>query len=246
MLIASNWMRRLLLFPGITMLLLLANPVDLFSYESVEVNNGGVLYGKIRFKGAPPKNEIRQTELNQDYCGDSIEDETYLVSPENHGLQNVVVSISGITQGKKRAPSILRIQNLRCRFAPHVQAGMAGDSYDITNKDPILHNTHLKMDETSLINVVLPPIRKEIKKIIPQPGIIHLRCDVHTFMEGWVVIRDNPYFAVTDQNGNFKISDIPPGNYSITLWHEGLPVKTEDVTIYPNKKTELSVALGLR
>lgn len=226
--------------------LFLGNPPDLFSYESVEVTDGGVLYGVIKFRGTPPKNEIHKTEVNQNFCGDSVEEETFLVSHDNDGLRNVVVSIGGITRGKNQAPSLLRIQNSRCRFVPHVQAGMAGDSFDITNRDPVVHNTHLKMEEVSILNIVLPPIGKEIKKILPQPGIIHLRCDVHTFMEGWLVIRDNPYFAVTDQEGKYRISDIPPGNYTITLWHEGLPVKTETVTIRPNRKTELSVALGLR
>jgi hypothetical protein len=118
-----------------------------------------------------------------------------------------------------------------------------GNSYEIRNSDSVLHNTHLHMEGISLLNIAMPAGGKNIKKTISQKGIISTRCDAHKFMQGWVYVTENPYFAVTDKEGNYRISDIPPGKYKIKVWHEGLSAKEKEITIFPDKKTELSVDL---
>jgi hypothetical protein len=121
---------------------------------------------------------------------------------------------------------------------------MVGDSYEIRNSDPVLHNTHLHMEDSTLINVAMPPSGKNIKKTLLQAGIINIKCDAHKFMQGWISVTDNPYFAVTDTEGNYKISGIPPGKYKIKVWHEKLSSIEIEVTISPNQRTELSLELS--
>jgi plastocyanin len=210
-----------------------------FAYEIIPVDQGGELKGTVRFGGDPPSNISRQVVNNIDYCGASVEEEKYLIG-SNHGLQNVVVTIEGIQRGKKPPAELLVIENKKCHFIPHVQAGMVGASYEVRNSDPVLHNTHLHLEDATLLNIAMPSGGKNIRKTITQTGLINEKCDAHKFMQGWLVVTDNPYSAVTDQEGHFKISDIPPGKYKIRFWHEGFPAKEKEVEILPKKSTELS------
>ncbi len=209
----------------------------------IPVTNGGELFGAIKFKGDTPPNPTHQVLHNPEYCGSTVQEETYLLDRKNQGLENVVISIENIQSGKKPLVSTVEIDIRHCHFFPHVQAGMVGGSYEIRNSDLILHNTHLHMNELTLVNVAMPTRGKNIKKTFSQAGIVDAKCDAHDFMQGWVFVTDNPYYAVTDQEGNYRISDIPAGKYKIKVWHEGLPGKEKEVTIYPDKKTELSLEL---
>ena len=230
----------LILFAGLTC------PPNLLAYEVIPVNQGGELAGTIKFKGDPPSNPSHQALNNPDFCGSTVQEETFLINPGNRGLENVVISIESIQQGKKPSVSTVVIENRHCHFVPHVQAGMVGDFYEIRNSDPVLHNTHLHMEDSTLMNVAMPPSGRNIKKTLLQAGIINVKCDAHKFMQGWVPVFENPYFAVTDKEGNYKISGIPPGRYKIKIWHEGLPATGKEVTISPDKKTELSLDVTLR
>ena len=238
--------RRSFLMAGFFSILFseLTCPSNLLAYEVISVTQGGELLGTIKFKGDPPSNPSHQVLNNPDFCGSTVQEETILVHPENRGLENIDISIEGIQRGKKPLLSTVVIENRHCHFVPHVQAGMVGDSYEIRNSDPVMHNTHLHMEDATLMNVAMPPRGRNIKKSLLQVGIINVKCDAHKFMQGWVPVLDNPYFAVTDKEGNYKISEIPPGKYKIKVWHEGLPGTEKEVTIFPDKKTELSLELN--
>ncbi|MBI3605294.1 MAG: hypothetical protein HY202_04620, partial [Nitrospirae bacterium] len=158
---------------------------NLFAYEVMPVTNGGELSGAIKFKGNPPTNQPHQVVNNPEFCGSTVEEETYLINRENKGLGNVVISIEDISRGKKPLSADIIIENRHCRFVPHVQTGMVGNSYEIRNSDPVLHNTHLHMEGVSILNIAMPAGGKNIKKAISQKGVISTRCDAHKFMQGW-------------------------------------------------------------
>jgi plastocyanin len=241
-------LKRSFLMAGFFLILCLqmTNPSNVLAYEVIPINQGGELQGTIKFKGDPPSNPSHQVANNPDFCGSTVQEEAFLVNPGTRGLENVVISIEDIQRGKKPLFSNVVIENRHCHFVPHVQGAMVGDSYEIRNSDPVLHNTHLHMEESTLMNVAMPPSGKNIKKTLSQGGIINIKCDAHKFMQGWLHVMDNPYFAVTDKEGNYRISGIPPGKYKIKIWHEGLPGTEKEVTIFPDKKTELSLDLTPR
>ena len=216
---------------------------NLFAYEVVPVTHGGELFGAITFKGDAPPNPTDPVLRNPDFCGATIQEETYLISRENHGLENVVIHIENIRSGKKPLESTVVIEDRHCHIIPHVQGGMVGGSYEIRNSDPVLHNPNLRLEGTTLVNVAMPAGGKNIKKTFSQGGIVDVKCNAHQFMQGWVFVADNPYYAVTDAEGNYRIFGIPAGRYKIKVWHEGLPGREIEVTIYPDKKTELSLEL---
>ena len=221
-----------------------ASPVR--AYEVAPVPDGGTLEGSIRFKGDPPANQSHQVVNNPDFCGSSVQEETFLVNPKNRGFKNVVISIEGVQKGKGPDNPMILIQNKNCHFFPHIMTGMAGDTYEVRNSDPVLHNTHLYLEENSILNVAMPAGGKNIRKTIGQPGIIKVKCDAHKFMQGWVVISDSPYSAVSDDEGRFSIGDIPAGKYKVRVWHEALPSVEREITISKGKKSELTVEMEMK
>jgi len=76
-----------------------------------------------------------------------------------------------------------------------------------------------------------PKFKKTMEQKIDKPEAIQVKCDVHGWMEGWLVATETPYFAVTDNSGSFKLTDVPPGNYTVEVWHEKLGKSTQKVTV---------------
>lgn len=206
------------------------------AFAATASGHGGELSGTIKIKGAVPANAVEKINRNPEVCGSSAEQETYLVNSSNQGVQNVLVYIEGIADAKNRSSSTLILENNKCRFHPHVLAGMLGDFVEIKNSDPLLHNTHLKLEGNTFLNVVLPPNGKDIKKEFVQGGTVSVKCDAHPFMHATIYIRDNPWFALTDNYGNFRISDVPPGKYKVKIVGEGYLETEKEVTIGGGEK----------
>jgi hypothetical protein len=218
----------------------------LYAYTEIPVEKGGELSGTIIFKSAPPVSQPINVVVNPEYCGETINEETYVVNPQNKGLKNVVLSIEGIERGKKADDQPVILGSLKCRFVPHVQAGMVGNTYEVQNLDPVLHNNHLRQNGQTILNVAMPPNGNNIKILRSEAGIIKASCDVHPFMKGAIFVAENPYFAVTDKDGKYTISNIPPGKYRIRIWHEALPPQEKEVIIPPQKKVKLSLEISLK
>ncbi|MBI3593741.1 MAG: hypothetical protein HY200_02165 [Nitrospirae bacterium] len=214
-----------------------------FAYEVIPVDHGGELFGTVRIKGDAPPNEVFRVINTPEFCGKVVESETFLVHPVNKGIKNVVVSVENISHGKKPVFSTIVIANRHCHFVPHVQTGIVGSPFEISNGDPVLHNTHFRIEDETLINVAMPARGRKISRLFSKSGIVSIKCDAHKFMQSWMFVSDNPYSVVTNEEGNYKISDIPPGKYKIKIWHERFPVQIKEIMILPEKRTELSVEL---
>lgn len=193
-----------------------------FGYEEGEVREGGRLTGIVKFIGEPPKLAPVPVKKNQDVCGPQKPSEA-LVLGANKGVQHTVVYLEGITKGKKADLTDLALDNARCVFVPHVVAVMVEPQAVIRNSDPILHNTHGFQDKTTVFNLALPIQHQtiNIKGRLKKPGVVRILCDAHTHMWAWIVVRDNPYYAVTNEAGRFMIDNIPSGKYKVVAWHEG-------------------------
>jgi plastocyanin len=184
-----------------------------------------------------------------EYCGTTVEDESLMVNPGTHGVKNVVVSLENVAAGKRHDPEMIIVNNSKCRFVPRIQAAMVGDTYELKNSDPIIHNTmfHLNQDGFTLLSVALPPSVNSIKRpLIKNEGVINVKCNAHSFMRANILVFSHPYFAVTDENGNFEISNIPPGHYKIKIWHELFSEQEREITIVSNQKTNFTLPLNAK
>ncbi|MFQ5848803.1 MAG: carboxypeptidase regulatory-like domain-containing protein [Candidatus Methylomirabilales bacterium] len=220
---------------SLALALVVAIPGVALGYEVVEVKDGGTLTGSVRFVGAPPKLAPIPVKKNQDLCGDSVPSEA-LVLGLNKGVRYAVIWMEGIAKGKKIERKTVVLDNNTCLFVPHVVAVSTATKTKVKNSDPVLHNTHGFLARKTVFNLALPlqdqvlDVTRRIKRLWRKKrfGVMDIQCDAHTHMKAWMVVRPDPYFAVTDERGRFKVTDIPPGTYKVVAWHESWEVKGSD------------------
>jgi len=176
----------------------------------------------------------------------------FTVSPDG-GFQNVVVFFTNIEKGKKFDAPTPRIKAIDCTFEPYITVVRDRHKVEVVNLDPVLHD--IQAYETSdlgarvLFNVPLPMSERLTKsqllkkvtvanragKVMTQPvkmrkgrNIFVMQCGFHAYMESWGVAVDHPYYTLTDKDGHFMISDIPPGTYQVSVWH---PMVSQEFTV---------------
>lgn len=200
----------------------------------------GKLAVVVTYEGeAPSEPEPIQVDTDVQFCGGKVYKESLIVHPETSGLKNVAVRLEKV-RGPREIPDVVTVTNRNCSFDPHVQVTMKGTELVIENSDPILHTTHPYINDRHWFNV---PIRKDEPAHTPRPiresGIMKIKCDVHKWMEGWIVVHDNPYIALSDEEGGLEIDEIPPATYPYVAWHEKLGELRGEVTIESGKTAEL-------
>ncbi len=217
-------------------------------YEVIEVDNGGSASGVVRFDSKYPKRKKIRISKDNETCGTIKRSEKFLVSKENKGLKNVLVTIEGITTGK--APHIseaITLQQKGCTYIPHFQVaeiGPEGVNLKLINDDGIFHNIHTYFGDSTVFNVPQLGTQHEISQPLTAPGVIKVNCDVHDWMSADIVLLHNsPYYAVTDENGEFLIDDIPPGTYTVKAWHEALGTMTKEVTISDGENSPIDFVI---
>ena len=192
-----------------------------YAYDEIEVKEGGTIYGRVTFAGPIPDIPAIRVIKNQDFCGQEVWDPVLVVNPSNRGLKNTIVYLNDITRGKP-LPVGTTISVFKCLFVPHATVIFKNRPTVFYNNDMVFHNVHaFKEQGVTLFNAALPSMGKVVSKKIKATGVISIRCDSHAHMNGWAISLDHPYFSVTDEKGRFKISDVPPGEYTLVAWHEG-------------------------
>jgi plastocyanin len=200
------------------------------AYTGMSVSGGGHVKGRVKLAKSAPQKPALKPDKDGAVCGASIPDETYVVGKDG-GFANVVVFIDGIQRGKKIEPKNVDVANQKCRFTPHVAAIAKGTTVNIINSDSTLHNTHAYAKSATLFNMALPKQGQKIEKKIDRTGPVEIKCDVHSWMKGWLYVTDHPYVTVTDAEGNFTLTDVPAGTYQIQAWHEAEGAKKASVTV---------------
>lgn len=207
---------------------LAAGPVA--AYEGGEVSKAGTVKGKIKFQGDVPAREKIKITRNEDVCGKTEKHTESLIVSNDGDLKNAVVMLVGVQSGKPFSGTS-KMDQSGCRFHPHVLVVPVGQEFELLNSDGILHNFHTTSSKNPVINKAQPKFKRKLMLKVDKPEIIRVNCDVHEWMNGWLVATEHPYVAVTDENGSFTIDGIPPGTYDIKVWHETLGQKTGQVSV---------------
>ncbi|MSP38795.1 MAG: hypothetical protein EXR70_09930 [Deltaproteobacteria bacterium] len=188
----------------------------------------GTISGKVIFKGTHSAGKL-SVGKDKEVCGDAKQDPLVQVGSDG-GLKNAVVQIAGLSQGKAPSKDAL-LDQAKCEYVPHVLVVPTGATVAIKNSDGILHNVHTQSQLNAPFNRAQPKYLKEIKEQFAKPEIISLRCDVHGWMSGWIVVTDNVYFDVSRADGTFMLTDVPAGKYSLEVWHETLGSAAQQVEL---------------
>jgi len=209
---------------------LMAAPVAAGAYEGSAVSNGGSVAGVVKFKGAAAAPKKLDVNKDKEVCAKSPKsDPALIVAGDN--LVNAVVYLTDIKKGKKIELAKVSMDQNGCEYKPHVLAFPAGSSVDFINPDGILHNVRTESKANTPMNMAQPKFKKTLTQKFDKPEAIPVRCDVHGWMSGWLFVAANPYFHVTDNSGSYKLTDVPPGEYTLEVWHAALGKQSKKVTV---------------
>jgi plastocyanin len=192
---------------------------------------GGMIRGAVRFTGAAVEPKKLPVTVDQSVCGKEKDAEDIVLSPEK-GIRNVVVSLQPPPPGAKWpvALPIVQMDQEQCVFVPRVVVVPAGGTVEFLNTDRLLHNLHSDSKGNPTFNRTQPRGRT-IPIVLKEPEIIRVDCDLHPWMRAWVVVAEHPFYAITNDQGEFMLDNVSPGEYTLQLWHESLGAVTQDVTV---------------
>ncbi len=192
--------------------------------------HAGNVAGTVKYAGtAPAPKKIEVTKDHAACAKDAKVVEDLLVGA-NKGVRNVVVTVQGVAGAKPPAAKMILDQK-GCHFNPHVTVVGAGAALDILNNDGILHNLHTFSSVNPAFNEAQPKFKKVMTKTFAKPETFRVACDAHNWMSGYIVVTDTAHIAVSDEQGNFSIKDVPAGTYTVKFWHEKLGEQTKQVTV---------------
>jgi hypothetical protein len=160
-------------------------------------------------------------------------------------LANAVVDLVGVAAGKPVAREPVLLDNVKCAFVPHVRDATVGQTLEIRNSDPFLHDAHAWLGTRTLFNVGILPGHTSHQPL-DVAGLIHINCNVrHTWMHAYVFVGEDPYHAVTGPDGVFEIADVPPGTYTLRVWHELLGSSEQSVTVEAGKTATVNFGMPI-
>lgn len=224
--------------------LTLTLPMGLSARSANPAEGSGTLTGQVKFEGTPPK-PARINMSADPLCAKAHPNPATteeVVVGGSGGLANVVVYVSdGLGSRTFQPPDKPAVfEQKGCQYTPHVLAMQAHQKLEVVNSDETTHNIHPTPNNNREWNMTQPhgvPLEQTFAR---EEVAILVRCNVHPWMKGYIAVLKNPFFAVTDKNGNFEIKDLPPGTYTITAWQEKLGTKTQQVTIGASESKSLN------
>jgi plastocyanin len=179
----------------------------------------GTIQGTVTLAGKSPA----MAPLANQPCHDGakpIRDESVVASDDGR-LQNVIVYLE---DAPPAAPAgdlpPLVLDQIDCRYVPHVVALRTGQTLTVTTHDATLHNVHGMCTVNDAFNFALVAPGQSHDLRFAQGELFPIRCDVHPWMKAWVRVFEHPYFAVTGRDGRFEIRNVPPGSYTLVAWQE--------------------------
>lgn len=210
-----------------TSLVRLAVVASILATSAARADEWGTIKGKFVLKGDVPAAAELKADKDVEVCGKHKLLAEELVVGADKSIANVVVFVRD--KGVKVNPELaaaaksqkVELDNKDCRFQPHVVFVQAGQELVIKNSDSVGHNSNISTIKNPAQNMLVPaggsaPMKFALEEAIPA-GVT---CNIHPWMKAWVVVRGNPYAAVSKADGSFEIKGVPVGEVELQLWHE--------------------------
>lgn len=244
-----------------------------FAYEVIEVRNGATLTGRVAFTGTLPHAQRHfEVRNGPEVCGpermlNKVDVHQGLLKGAVIALEGVKKGKpfashqetatdegQGTFQYAGGDELNLGVQLKKCSFGPFTGVIRADEAVQFANHDSIKHTLHTYAAKGRTAKILrtmhTQSLRAESQreKVFPSKKLrqalaVVLTCDRHDFMENWLYVVENPYYAVSDKSGNFHIDRVPPGDYDLVVWHPVLGMKKQRVTITPGERISIDFDL---
>ena len=169
-----------------------------------------------------------------------------LVVDGNGGVQWAFVHVSEGVTGKYPVPKKpVLLDQEGCMYSPHVFGAQVRQKILIKNSDAMLHNVHAMPEINREFNLAMPKKDMQIPRKFKKPEVmVHIKCDVHSWMHSYVGVTTHPFYAVSGADGAFSIGELPAGTYTVQAWHETLGTATQQVTVVDGGTADVNFAFG--
>lgn len=211
----------------------------------------GSLTGKVTLLGNPEPEKLLPLDplCGKLHNGAKPTTQFYVISPDG-GLADVFVYITGGLENRNFLPpqDPLILDQVGCLYVPYVAGAMTGQTIEVRNSDPLLHNVHptpTVVGNQEHNKAHLPKAAPLLFKWNNPEVFLRFKCDVHPWMFAYIGLLPHPYFAVSDANGNYTIPNLPPGTYDIEFYHRKNGKVTAKVTIGAGSTTTLNQQIEL-
>ena len=218
----------------------------------------GTLRGRVLYGGDAPTPAAVAVNKDEAVCGPVGLTDDSLVVGDGGGLAHVVVWLDARASGRDvpdagtAPPPPATLDNVDCRFVPHVVLLRTGQELNVVNSDPIAHQATAFLNRNLPFNESVPAGGGPVSKRLEQPELLPcpVTCPIHPWMKAHVLVQDHAYMAVTDAAGRFEIAGLPPGEWTFRLWHERAGfLKSDELKSAPpagwdGSKLTLTVAPG--
>ncbi len=202
----------------------------------VDTANAAVITGRVAFTGARPAaariDMSEEATCAQKHAGGAFSEQ--VVVNDNGTLRNVFVYVKSGVPANLQFPvpsAAVEIDQNGCQYTPHVFGIQVGQTLNIKNDDGLLHNIKALPTVNRPFNISQPTNMTTPRSFTAAEVMVPLQCNVHSWMNAFVGVRSDPYFAVTGADGSFSIGRLPPGTYTIEAWQEKYGVQTQTVTV---------------
>ncbi len=204
---------------------------------AVDPATAATITATVTFEGQPPAPEMI-TLTGDPKCvsenGGPQRAVERIVVGDNQSLQNVFVYVKdGLVSFGFPIPSApVVLDQDKCRYTPRVLGVRVGQTLQVHNSDPLLHNVRSNGVINQAFNKSTPLEGVSFNHTFATKEVmVPFKCDVHGWMSAYVGVLDHPYFGTTAQDGKVVLANLPPGTYTIEAWHETLGTRTQQVTI---------------
>jgi plastocyanin len=155
---------------------------------------------------------------------------------------NIVVYLEGVQGTFKLPEKRPEVNHINLQFEPPVSAILKGATMDFPNSDSVFHSA-FSISPSNPFDLGLYQKGREKFVLFKNPGVVELFCHIHSHMHGFVLVLDNPYFAVTNAGGEFDLANVPDGDYTIKAWANPTTVMTKTVSVAGNRTVNMDFTL---
>ena len=220
------------------------------AYFHVDPGTAGSIRGTITYRGPKPTATVLDMSAEEAcvdmHTGKPVPD-GQIVLGAGGGLSNAFVYIKAGLEGKTFEPpkEPVVLDQKGCMFAPRVVGVQARAGLAVRNSDPIEHNVHPVPKNNYEWNEGMSPQSADVvHRFARREVMIRVKCNLHPWMRAWIGVVEHPYFAVTGLDGSFELHDVPPGDYTVAVWHEQMDEIEQQVTLAPSSNQSLDFTLG--
>jgi len=201
--------------------------------------------GKVTYTGTPAKSKTIDMSKEPSCAKQHTTPVTTegVVTGPNNTLANVVIYVSAGASDDSSAPSqAVTFAQKGCQYIPHVIALRTGQELKVVNEDQTSHNIHPMAKVNREWNKSQPPGTPPLSEKFDKEEFIPVKCNVHPWMHGYFAVLKTSHYAISGEDGSFKLPDLPAGKYTITAWQEDYGTQTQDVTISGNETKTVDFA----